>query len=60
MIKLKNWKTTSIGFVFAIIFIGYKIYKNDLKEEDFMIAAAISGLGASAKDNNVTGGKIQQ
>lgn len=55
----KNWKTTVLG-ILALLFTGFKIYSTGTVEpEDVAIITTGGGL-IVAKDNNVTGGKVDQ
>ena len=58
---MKNWKTTLTGVLTAVLILGYKVITHQpITGEDIIIAGSAVGLGANAKDNNVTGGTIQQ
>jgi hypothetical protein len=55
--KKKNWKTTAIGIVTAICYMGYKILaKETITGEDITLALGLIGLGYMTKDKDVTGG----
>jgi hypothetical protein len=57
---MKNWKTTLFGFLIAA-FAGYTQYKSGtLTPSNISQDIAIIGLGAVAKDSNVTGGSVVQ
>ncbi len=62
---MKNWKTTLVGTIFAILtFLGGSGVKvGHVGNTDFVAiatAAAAAALGAVSKDNNVTGGTVDQ
>lgn len=62
---MKNWKTTVFGFILAAL-VGLQTYGvkiGHVGQGDYIglaTAVAAAGLGASSKDNNVTGGTVRQ
>ncbi len=58
---MKNWKTTMSALVVTVGMI-LKLFKIDLPEEvaNSLITIGVFLMGLFAKDNNVTGGTIQQ
>lgn len=62
---MKNWKTSLWGGFLAIL-LGLQTYGvkiGHVGNGDYLglvTAVAAAGLGLSAKDNNVTGGTVQQ
>ncbi|MES2590912.1 MAG: hypothetical protein V4608_03420 [Bacteroidota bacterium] len=55
----KNWKTTAIGFLTAVCYVGYKfLTKQPVTGEDLTLAAGMIGIGAVSKDFDVTGGSV--
>ena len=58
---MKNWKTTLAGLIPALFILAYKLFAHmPITAEDVTIAAGSAGIGAFAKDHNVTGGNVQQ
>lgn len=58
---MKNWKTTVFGILGAAGVFAVKIItKKPIDASDITTAISILGLGAVAKDNNVTGGTVKQ
>ena len=63
---MKSWKTTSTGIVMiagGITRLLFAIKSGNFSEEAIMttITAVLTGIGLIfAKDNNVTGGSVQQ
>lgn len=63
---MKNWKTTSAGIlaiVGGIVRFYFAVKAGNITEEAVLTAttAILTGIGLiSAKDNNVTGGSVQQ
>lgn len=58
---MKNKKTTIFSILTAVCYVGYKILSGQpFAGEDFIIIGGMLGIGASAKDHNVTGGTIPQ
>ena len=48
---MKNWKSTSVGGVAAVLFIGYKMYKGmPIEFNDIVMALGLLGVGAVTKD----------
>jgi hypothetical protein len=45
----KHWKTTLLGFVLAIL---TALQQDHVETKDVILAGAIAGLGAIAKDEN--------
>jgi hypothetical protein len=60
---MKNWKTTSTGIIMIIGAIVAVIFTKPLTQEVIIASATavVGGLGLIfAKDNNVTGGTVEQ
>lgn len=58
---MKNWKTTLGGLITAVGIFAVKILtKQPISAEDVVIASGVLGIGATAKDHNVTGGTVVQ
>jgi hypothetical protein len=63
---LKNWKTTISGLIplvaYGLNYVGIwpSIIPLPPIDQVWPFVLAILGIGASAKDNNVTGGTVQQ
>ena len=56
---MKNWKTTLSGV--SLIISGIALFFNDQAKIAEAFAMVMAGVGlVTAKDNNVTGGKIKQ
>lgn len=52
----KSFKTTLLGILTAACYLGWKfLSKAPISGEDITLALGFIGLGAAAKDNNVTG-----
>jgi len=53
----KNWKTTLFGAATAVCYLGFKfLTQQPIGGDDIALALGMLGIGAAAKDNNVTGG----
>jgi hypothetical protein len=59
-IKMKNWKTTVSGAVVMAAFVVKTVYPEYAPVWDAALALGAAGIGLFAKDNDVTGGTIQQ
>lgn len=58
---MKNWKTTLGGVLTAVGIFAVKILgKQPITGEDVILAAGVLGIGATAKDHDVTGGTVTQ
>ncbi len=58
---MKSWKTTLLGIATAVCYLGYKILSHTpIEGGDITLALGMIGIGAVAKDNNVTGGSVKQ
>jgi len=53
---MKNWKTSFVGIGVGAL----NLFANGTNWKQVLVAAGIAALGVFAKDNNVTGGTIQQ
>lgn len=57
---MKNWKTTLFGVIAATL-LGYSQYSSGtLTPTNILSDLSVLGIGAVAKDNNVTGGTVVQ
>jgi hypothetical protein len=53
----KNWRTTAAGIAAGLLYLGVKLLtKQPITAEDITLAMSMAGIGALAKDYNVTGG----
>lgn len=58
---MKNWKTTLIGLLTAILNAVLPIVNNgQIQPRDIAVSAGIAALGYFSKDFNVTGGDVDQ
>jgi len=62
---MKNWKTSLVGFLAAFWLLAQPIIMNgnfDLSRDwkSLVYAAIATAFGLLTKDNNVTGGSVQQ
>ena len=59
---MKNWKTSLVGCIIAVCVAIQPLLgaTGKLDWKSIVIAALIAGFGFLAKDNNVTGGTVQQ
>lgn len=58
---MKNWKTTLLGAIGAVLLCVIQAAgTGTVDPKTLIIAAAIAGMGALAKDHDVTGGTIVQ
>lgn len=58
---MKNWKTTLLGVGTAICYLGFKFLTHaPIGGDDITLALGMAGIGAYAKDHNVTGGTTTQ
>ncbi len=57
----KNWKTTLSGIIAALPII-LRLFGIEIGQEitDICTGTGLTGMGLFSKDNDVTGGKIQQ
>ncbi len=53
---MKNWKTTLFGLAAAAL----NLFANGTNWKQVLVALGLAGLGAVAKDHNVTGGTVTQ
>lgn len=53
---MKNWKTTLMGISAGVL----NLFANGTNWKQVLVSAGVAFLGAFAKDNNVTGGTVQQ
>lgn len=59
-LKVKNWKTTLSAVVLTAAFVAKQTNPEYALLCDAVFAAGAAGVGIFAKDNNVTGGEVQQ
>jgi hypothetical protein len=58
---MKNWKTTAIGILTAVFYLGYKFFTHTpIDGQDVIYAVGLTGFGLFSKDANVTGGTVPQ
>jgi uncharacterized membrane protein YgaE (UPF0421/DUF939 family) len=58
---MKNWKTTALGLVIAILVALQPILETGvLSWKAVVLAVLIAAAGYFTKDSNVTGGSVQQ
>lgn len=58
---MKSWKTTLIGVGSAAAYLIYHLLQHiPITGGDITIMLGMIGLGAAAKDSNVTGGSVKQ
>ncbi len=58
---LKNWKTTLAGLIPAVALIVYKLITHEpILIDDITLVISSIGIGAVAKDSDVTGGTREQ
>ena len=58
---MKNWKTTIVGVIGAMLNAAITLYQTGtIDAKTVIISAALAGLGFLAKDLNVTGGSVSQ
>jgi hypothetical protein len=53
---MKNWKTTLFGFAASVL----NMFANGTNWKQVLVSTGLAALGLFAKDNNVTGGTVQQ
>jgi hypothetical protein len=53
---MKNWKTSLFGLGAGAL----NLFANGVNWKQVLMSAAVAAVGLFAKDNNVTGGTVQQ